>query len=62
MQEQFEKLKKENYNFYKEDNIYEIIDLIFEDSEFITDDNIPYVSEKEQRDFYFYVKSKKIFN
>ena len=30
MNKQFDKLKEENYKFYKEDNVYSVIDLIFE--------------------------------
>ena len=30
MNKQFDKLKEENYKFYKEDNVYAMIDLIFE--------------------------------
>lgn len=56
MQEQFNKLKEDNYNFYKQDNIYEIIDLIFEDREFVADDSIPYVTEKEQNELYCFIK------
>lgn len=30
MNKQFDKLKEENYKYYKEDNVYSVIDLIFE--------------------------------
>ena len=56
MNKQFEKLKQENYKFYKEDNLYSIIDLIFDEKECEISYSLPYISEKDQKDFYEYVK------
>lgn len=56
MNKQFDKLKEENYKFYKEDNVYSIIDLIFEEKECEISYSIPYISEQDQKDFYEYVK------
>lgn len=56
MNKQFDKLKEENYEFYKEDNAYSIIDLISEGKECEIFYSIPYISEQEQKDFYKYVK------
>lgn len=56
MNKQLDKLKEENYKFYKEDNVYSIIDLIFEGKECEVSYSIPYISEQDQKDFYKYVK------
>ena len=56
MNKQFEKLKQENYKFYKEDNLYSMIDLIFDEKECEISYSLPYISEKDQKDFYEYVK------
>ena len=56
MNKQFDKLKEENYKFYKEDNVYAMIDLIFEGEECEISYSIPYISEQDQKDFYEYVK------
>lgn len=53
--EQFEKLKEDNYNFYKKDNIYDIVNSILEQKEYQFN-NIPYVSIDYQKDFFEYVK------
>ena len=49
-------LKKENYEFYKEDNVYSVINSIFEKEEFEMSNSIPYISEREQKDYYNHVK------
>lgn len=56
MNKQLDKLKEENYKFYKEDNVYSIINLIFEGKECEVSYSIPYISEQDQKDFYKYVK------
>lgn len=56
MNKQFDKLKEENYKFYKEDNVYAMIDLIFEGKKCEISYSIPYISEQDQKDFYEYVK------
>lgn len=56
MKEQFNKLKKDNYDFYKEENVYDIIENLFNDEEFIATNTNPYVTEKEEKEFYLYVK------
>lgn len=56
MNKQFDKLKEENYEFYKEDNVYSIIDLISKGKECEISYSIPYISEQDQKDFYKYVK------
>lgn len=62
MKEQFNKLKRDNYNFYKEENVYDIIETLFNNEEFKATNTNPYVTEKEEEDFYLYVKEylKKI--
>ncbi len=54
--EQLEKLKEANYDFYKEDNVYDIVHSILEQEEYQFNDNIPYVSIDYQKDFFKYVK------
>lgn len=56
MNKQFDKLKEQNYNFYKENNVYSMIDLIFDEKECEILYSIPYISEEDQKDFYEYVK------
>ena len=56
MNKQLDKLKEENYKFYKEYNVYSIIDLIFKGKECEISYSIPYISEQDQKDFYKYVK------
>lgn len=56
MNKQFEKLKEDNYKFYKEDNVYSMIDLIFDGKECEISYSIPHISEQDQKDFYEYVK------
>ncbi len=56
MYKQFDKLKEDNYMYYKEDNVYSVIDLIFEGKDVEISYSIPYVSEQEQINFYKYVK------
>ena len=56
MHKQFDRLKEDNYKFYKEDNVYSVIDLIFEGKAAEISYSIPYVSEQEQINFYKYVK------
>ena len=56
MKEQFNKLRKDNYNYYKEENVYDIIESLFNNKEFIATNTNPYVTEKEEENFYLYVK------
>ena len=56
MHKQFDRLKEDNYKFYKEDNVYSVIDLIFDGKAAEISYSIPYVSEQEQINFYKYVK------
>ena len=56
MNKQFEKLKEANYKFYKEDNVYSMIDLIFDGKECEISYSIPHISEQDQKKFYEYVK------
>lgn len=56
LNKQFKELKKDNYNFYKEDCVYEMIESILNDKEYEFYDNIPYVSIDEQKQFYSYIK------
>ena len=56
MHKQFDRLKEDNYKFYKEDTVYSVIDLIFEGKDAEISYSIPYVSEQEQINFYKYVK------
>lgn len=56
MNKQFEKLKEDNYKFYKEDNVYSMIDLIFDGKECEISYSIPHISEQDQKAFYEYVK------
>lgn len=56
LNKQFEELKKDNYNFYKEDNVYEMLESILKGEEYKFIDNIPYVSIDEQKEFFSYIK------
>lgn len=56
LNKQFEELKEDNYNFYKEDNVYEMLKSIFDGEEYKFVDNIPYVSMDEQKQFFSYIK------
>ena len=56
MNKQFEKLKEDNYKFYKEENVYSMIDLIFDGKECEISYSIPHISEQDQKYFYEYVK------
>lgn len=60
LNEQFEKLKEDNYLFYKQDNVYEIINSILEKKEYDYDENIPYVNIEYQKEFFNYVKEYMI--
>lgn len=51
MNKQFEKLKEDNYKFYKEDNVYSMIDLIFDGKECEISYSIPHISEQDQKIF-----------
>ena len=48
MNKQFNGLKEEQYEFYKEDSVFAIIDLIFEGKECEISNSVPYISEQEQ--------------
>lgn len=54
--EQFHKLEEKNYYYYKNDNIYDIVNSILEQQEYEFSDNIPYISIEYQKEFYDYVK------
>lgn len=56
LNKQFEELKEDNYNFYKEDNVYEMLKSILDGEEYKFIDNIPYVSMDEQKEFFSYIK------
>ena len=56
LNKQFEELKEDNYNFYKEDNVYEMLKSILSGEEYKFVDNIPYVSMDEQKQFFSYIK------
>lgn len=56
LNKQFEELKEDNYNFYKEDNVYEMLKSILNGEEYKFVDNIPYVSMDEQKLFFSYIK------
>ncbi len=47
MNKQFNGLKEEQYEFYKEDSVFAIIDLIFEGKECEISNSVPYISEQE---------------
>lgn len=54
--EQFQQLKEDNYNYYKNDNVYDIVESILKKEKYQFSDNIPYVSIDYQKEFYDYVK------
>lgn len=56
LNKQFEELKEDNYNFYKEDCVYDMIESILKGEEYEFYDNIPYISIDEQKQFYSYIK------
>ena len=56
LNKQFEGLKEENYKFYKEDNVYEMIQSILNGEKYKFADSIPYVTVEEQERFYSYIK------
>lgn len=56
LNKQFEELKEDNYNFYKENNVYEMLKSILDGEEYKFIDNIPYVSMDEQKEFFSYIK------
>lgn len=56
MNEEFKKLKIDNYNYYKEENIIDIIDIILDNKRFVGFNPNIYITKKEEKDFYFYVK------
>lgn len=56
LNKQFEELKEDNYNFYKEDTVYEMLKSILDGEEYKFIDNIPYVSMDEQKEFFSYIK------
>ena len=64
LNKQFEELKEDNYNFYKEDNVYEMLESILKGEEYKFIDNIPYVSMDKQKDFFAYIKEygSKVFS
>ena len=57
--EYFDKLILDNYEFYKKDNIGKILNDIYNAYGFIFMDNVPYVNEKMQREYYDYVNKIK---
>lgn len=54
--EQFQQLKEDNYNYYKNDNVYDIVESILKKEKYQFSDDIPYVSIDYQKEFYDYVK------
>lgn len=56
LNKQFEESKEDNYNFYKEDTVYEMLKSILDGEEYKFIDNIPYVSMDEQKEFFSYIK------
>lgn len=56
LNKQFKELKEENYKFYKEDNVYEMIQSILNGEKYKFTDSIPYVTVEEQERFYSYIK------
>lgn len=56
MENQYSMKKEENYIYYKEDAIYDILDVIFQEKdESVLIENIPHVDDKYKKDFYDYV-------
>ena len=58
--EQIEQLKEDNYNYYKYDSVYDIVNSILEKEEYNFDANIPYVSIDIQKEFFEYVQQYMI--
>lgn len=56
LNKQFKELKEDNYNFYKVDCVYDMIESILNGEKYEFYDNIPYVSIEEQKEFYSYIK------
>lgn len=56
LNEQFKKMQEDNYSYYKEDNVFDIVDSLLEQREYQFNENIPYVSIEYQKDFYNYVE------
>lgn len=56
LNKQFKKLKENNYNFYKENCAYDMVEAILSCKEYEFYDNVPYVSIDEQKQFFSYVK------
>lgn len=56
LNKQFKELKEDNYNFYKADCVYDMIESIINGEKYEFYDNIPYVSINEQKEFYSYIK------
>lgn len=56
MENQYSIKKEENYNYYKEDVIYDILDSIFDEKEpdFLMD-KIPHIEDNYKEEFYNYV-------
>lgn len=56
MENQYSIKKEENYNYYKEDVIYDILDSIFDEREpdFLMD-KIPHIEDNYKEEFYNYV-------
>lgn len=57
--EYFDKLIVDNYEFYKKDNIGKILNDIYNADGFIFINNVPYVDEKMQREYFDYVNKLK---
>ena len=58
--EQLEQLEEDNYNYYKYDSVYDIVNSILEKEEYNFDANIPYVSIDIQKEFFEYVQQYMI--
>ena len=58
--EQLEQLEEDNYNYYKYDSVYDIVNSILENEEYNFDSNIPYVSIDIQKEFFEYVQQYMI--
>ena len=56
LNKQFKKLKENNYNFYKENCVYDMVEAILSCKEYEFYDDVPYVSIDEQKQFFSYVK------
>ena len=58
--EQLEQLEEDNYNYYKYDSVYDIVNSILEKEDYNFDANIPYVSIDIQKEFFEYVQQYMI--